>query len=114
MANRGFRPIVVGAHRLRWRFAPGAVDSTLTVVGPGGRLVVTLVGWRDPWLTLTGATVDGAELVLTTAAVNDPPIVGPGFVRAAIEAALALGWAPAARGPGFDLAHREGQFVRGA
>lgn len=111
VARRGFRTIVVGEHRLRWRFAPGAVDSALTVVGPGGRLTVTLRGWRDPWLALSGVTVDGATLSLATSAVNDPPIIGPGFVHAAVAHALAHGWDPQARGAAMALAHASGRFI---
>jgi hypothetical protein len=104
----------VGEHRLRWRFAPGAVDSVVTVVGRGGRLTVTLYGWRDPWMALSGVAVVGDTLTLTTAAVNDPPVIGPGFVQAAVVQALARGWDPQARargdgpGPRRRRLHRRG------
>ncbi len=111
MARRGFRTIVVGEHRLRWRFAPGAVDSVVTVVGRGGRLTVTLYGWRDPWMALSGVVVVGDTLTLTTAAVNDPPVIGPGFVQAAVVQALARGWDPQARGAAMALAHAAGGFI---
>jgi len=111
VARRSFRTIVIGEHRLRWRFAPGAVDSVVTVVGRGGRLTVTLYGWRDPWLALSGAAVVGDTLTLATAAVNDPPVIGPGFVHAAVVQALARGWAPQVRGAAMALAHANGGFL---
>ncbi|MBK9035092.1 MAG: hypothetical protein IPL61_28155 [Myxococcales bacterium] len=110
---RGYRPIVVGPHLLRWRFEPGVDDSVLTVIGPPGadsRLVVTLHGWRDPWHAITGFTVTDDQLQVHHDATNDPAVVASGFVRAAIDHALALGWDPQGRGVTFPLDHVAGAF----
>ena len=54
---------------------------------------------------------DGATLSLATSAVNDPPVIGPGFVHATVAHALAHGWDPQARGAAMALAHASGRFI---
>jgi hypothetical protein len=114
---RGFRAIVVRGIRFRWRSRAGESDSALTVVGPersGGRLVVVLRGWRDPWLALSGFAVAGDELELRAEAGNEPSVVGPGFVRAAIEWAIDAGWDYRDRAGAVQAEYRDHRFFRGA
>lgn len=114
---RGFRRIVVRDVSFSWRFRPGPHDSTLVVVGPGAsgcRLVVTLHGWKDPWLSLSGFQIVDGVMQLYSSARNQPAVVAPAFVRAAIEHALDQGWDHAARVPDFALDSHDGVFSRPA
>jgi hypothetical protein len=99
------RSIRIGDRVFRWRFRPGAKESVLVLHGAvsfGQPLSVILDGWRDPWLDLSGFHFDeGGGLQLATRTRNEPAIVTPKFVRAAILHALTSGWTPLARGPRF-------------
>lgn len=107
---RGFRSITVGAQVLFWQFRPAA--SELVVVAGGGRLVVRLPSWRDPWLTISDVHVRDGVLTLESSARNDPPIVGPGFARRAIDFALANGWSPLERGADLEIVFIAGAFEK--
>jgi hypothetical protein len=112
-----FRRIVVRDVSFSWRFRPGPYDSVLVVVGPGAsgcRLVVTLRGWKDPWLSLSGFQIVDGKMQLYSSARNAPAVVAPAFVRVAIEHALDAGWNHGARAPDFALDSRDGVFSRPA
>lgn len=94
---RGFRTITVGAQVLFWQFRT-TEPSELVVVAGGSRLVVRLTDWRDPWLTISEVHVSDGVMTFGSAP-NEPEIVGPGFVRRAVDFALANGWHPVERGP---------------
>lgn len=108
------RALTVAGVRYHWRFRPGVDSSTLLVqraVRPGQRLLVTLPEWRDPWLNLSGFHQTAAgELVLHSDAQNEPALVTPGFVRAAIDFALARGWTPDRPGPIAPVVYRQKAF----
>jgi hypothetical protein len=111
--KRGFRVISLGGSTFRWRFSPGAAHSRLTLQGnksSGRPLDVILVGWRDPWLAICGFREAEGQLVLYTAARNEPEVITPRFVREAIMHGLANGWLPDERGPRLHCAYREGMF----
>ncbi|MBL8941044.1 MAG: hypothetical protein JNM69_41255 [Archangium sp.] len=105
---RGFRTITVGTQVLFWQFRPAA--SELVVVAGGSRLIVRLPNWRDPWLTLSDVHVSDGVLTLESSARNDPPIVGPRFVRQAIDFALMHGWKPLERGRDVQVVSSAGAF----
>ncbi|MBD1843396.1 hypothetical protein H6F89_08285 [Cyanobacteria bacterium FACHB-63] len=69
--------------QFRWRFLPKEQDSTLAVYGSiSGRqpLVVTLRGGQESWV------------IFSTASISEPAMIGPKFVRQAIEYGLIQGW----------------------
>lgn len=94
---RGFRTITVGAQAMFWQVR--TESSEVVVVAGGRRLVVRLHGWRDPWLSISDVHVRDGVMTFESSARNEPAIVGPGFVRRAIDFALANGWSPVERGP---------------
>src|SRR6185369_13497303 len=114
--KKGARDLRIDADVFRWRFEPGAENSDLIVrhLGHGhATLTVTLQGWRDPWLCISGFTVTPTTpetLVLHTSARNEPAAVTPGFVARAIRRALALGWDPAKGSACARLTYRDRDF----
>ena len=112
--SKALRTIAIGDHIFRWRFRSGAKESALILhgsVSSGQPLSVILVGWRDPWLNLSGFRFDeSGDILLETGTRNEPTIVTPKFVRSAILHALAKGWKPLERGPRLFCLHSSGQF----
>lgn len=108
---RGFRTITVGAQVLSWQFRT-TDPSELVVVAGGSRLVVRLPDWRDPWLTISEVHVSDGVMTFGPSAPNEPAIVGPGFVRQAIDFALANGWSPLERGRDARFVFRAGAFAK--
>jgi hypothetical protein len=93
--KRGFRPIKVANRSYRWKLTPGVSESLIHVTGAERKyphLIVHLPDWRDPWHNLTGFHQEGTSLILHTSAHNDPSIITPAFVRAAILYAISNGW----------------------
>lgn len=110
---RGFRLITVGGQALFWQFRPGPRPSELVVVAGGGRLVVRLADWQDPWLSISDVHERDGVLSFGTTSPNEPAVVGPAFVRSAIDWALARGWRPLARAPDLLVVFRGGEFAVG-
>lgn len=112
--RKRMRTLTVAGARYHWRFRPGAHGSTLLVqraVRPGQRLQVELPEWHDPWLNLSGFhQTEAGELVLHSDAQNEPALITPGFVRAAVDFALARGWAPDRPGPIVQVVYRQKAF----
>jgi hypothetical protein len=99
--SANLRSIVINNIQYRWRFSTGDTQSALVVYGPvSGRqsLSVVLLGWRDLWLACPEPTD------------NQPKIVGPDFVRQAIEFGLANGWQPEQAGRAIQILWASGQF----
>ena len=109
--KKGFRTISVDGRGWRWRLEAGQ-SGRLTVYGAdsaSARLVVELPGF-DPWLSISEVRVIGRTLELSTSAKNEPALVTPAFVRAAILAGLAQGFRPELRGREFLLRFQDGAF----
>ena len=106
---RGFRSITVGAQVLFWQFR----SNEVSVVAGGSRLVVRLPNWRDPWLSISDVHERDGVLTFGSSARNEPPIVGPGFVRQAVDFALANGWKPLERGRDVKVVFSAGSFGKG-
>jgi hypothetical protein len=108
--------IHIDGNAFRWRFDPGAQDSELIVRHLGhehAALAVTLPGWSDPWLCISGFTImptTPQTLVLHTSTRNEPAAITPGFVARAIRRTLALGWDPAHSTISVRLMYRDGEF----
>lgn len=93
---------------LFWQFR----SNEVVVVAGGSRLVVRLPEWRDPWLSISDVHVSDGVLTLESSARNDPAIVGPAFVRQAIDFALANGWKPLERGRDVEVVFSAGSFEK--
>ncbi len=95
--KRGFRLIILGNQRFRWRFEAGYNSSLLKISadeGHGQPLIVTLPNWRDPWLNLNGFDLSANGIQLYTSAQNTPYAITSKFVHMAILFALSEGWQP--------------------
>jgi hypothetical protein len=95
--RRGWRTITIDEHRYRWKPWPSSPNSRLEVTGIKKgcqRLEVTLFGWQDPWLAISGMKVDAGGMTLFTDAANTPAVIASGFVRELIEFGLSQGWTP--------------------
>lgn len=103
---RGFRAITVGAQALFWQFR----SKEVVVVAGGSRLIVTLPNWRAPSLSISDVHVRDGVMTFESSARNDPPIVGPGFVRRAVDFALANGRKPLERGRDVQVLFNAGSF----
>jgi len=112
--RKQMRTLTVADARYHWRFRSGADGSVLLVqrvVRPGQRLQIMLPEWRDPWLNLSGFHLtEAGKLVLHSDARNEPALVSPGFVRAAIDCALVHGWTPDRPGPIARVVYRQKAF----
>jgi hypothetical protein len=92
--TKGYRSITINGVRYRWRFVAGKDDGTVTLQGGesgGQQAVVTLRGWKDPWLALSDGNAK-------------PFVVSPKLVRSMVTQALAAGWEPGKRAPDFKTA----------
>jgi hypothetical protein len=113
--KKNAREIRIDGNVFRWRFSTGAESSEIVVrhlTRGEAALTLSLPGWRDPWLSLSGFTITKGPpetLQLHTSATNEPASITPGFVARAIRRALALGWEPA-RGSAFALTYQDGDF----
>lgn len=117
MANpkkrRGFRSIEVEGIQYRWRFQPSIPDSLVRIMqseAKGQTLVVQMIGWVDPWLSLSGFHVEENVMHLYSNAANVPPIITAKFVRQIIQFALTNGWNPEVSGPDFQMTSQKGEF----
>jgi hypothetical protein len=113
--KKGFRKIDVEGQEFRWHFRPSFDNSYLTLqstVSSGEKLIVILLGWKDPWLAINGyhLTDGGNVLHLHIAAQNEPEIVTSKFVRTAILHGLANGWKPNDRHPLLYCVYSQGLF----
>lgn len=103
--TRGLRSIGVNGSVSRWRFSPSRPDelnSTIAIYGaaPGHQplqVMLMLHKWSDPWLVFFFFP-------------NKPAIIGPSFVRSAIEFALVKGWQPEESSP-FVVQWKDEAFV---
>jgi hypothetical protein len=89
----GMRPITVDGQAFRWRF-----DDYVVVI-PADKSSPQLIvewGWKD-WLEPGGPG-------------NEPVVVTPKLVAAAIRFAITNGWAPEKSGPPFKLGYVAGSF----
>jgi hypothetical protein len=110
--KKGFRTISVDGTTFRWRLQAG-LSGRLTIYGAdsdSARLVVELPGLRDPWLFINEVRVIGKTLELSSSVQNEPALVTPSFVRAAILAGLAQGFRPELRVREFVLRFQDGAF----
>ena len=96
--GKGYRRIVVGGRRFKWRFA----DRIVVVPdGLAGRQVLDMdFGWFDSWLYTIAPT--------KTPTAFSPRMVTPAFVASAIKFALQNGWNTDVRGGRFLLKYSEG------
>jgi hypothetical protein len=88
--KKGFRTITVGAQTFKWYF-----NGKVQVIpdGPTGRRPLELdFGWIEPYMIGWGECPD-----------NEPRVVTPSFVAAAITYALNHGWDTTTRGGKFLL-----------
>lgn len=95
--KRGFRHIIVGNQRFRWKFEAGYNSSLLKISADevhGQPLIVTLHNWCDPWLNLNGFDLVSNGIRLHTSAQNAPAAITSKFVHQAILFALSEGWQP--------------------
>ncbi len=100
--SKDLRSIIVNDIKYRWRFSSGEMQSSLVVYGPISsrqKLSVALLEWRDEWLACPEPTN------------NDPKIIGPGFVRQAIEFGLTNGWHPETADSVIQLEWSNSQFA---
>jgi len=91
--GKGYRRIVVGGRRFKWRF-----EDRIVVVPDGlaGRRVLDIdFGWFDCWLYVNDPTERPPEF--------SPQVATPAFVSSAIEFALKNGWNTDVRGGRFML-----------
>ena len=110
--KKGFRSITVDGVSYRWRLKTGANESAIVIYGESSsraKLLIELPGWKDPWLNLSGFTVEKDELQLHSSASNQPPVIASAFVHQAILAGLANGFDPASRE--CTLSYRDGAFA---
>ncbi len=91
--QRGLRSITVKGKAFRWRLKPGVPDSSLTIYGLNSDLPlrVVLLGWKNFWAMFPFYTA------------NAPEIIGPDFIRRAIEFGLENGWNSEERGAAFKI-----------
>jgi len=91
--GKGYRRIVVGGRRFKWRFA----DRIVVVPdGLAGRRVLDIdFGWFDCWLYTNYPTEKPPAF--------SPQAATPAFVSSAIEFALKSGWDTDVRGGRFML-----------
>ena len=109
--KRDFKSIQVNTEKYRWCFRHGSI--TLQSMDSSARqLEIVLVGWRDPWLCITGFQIseDGQTLQLQTDAVNEPQVVTAKFARQAISHGLEHGWNPDERGQRVYCAYKDLTF----
>jgi hypothetical protein len=109
--RRGRRTITIDEHRYRWKLWPSSPNSRLEVTGIKNgcqRLEVTLFGWQDPWLAISGMKVEAGGMTLFTDTANVPAVIASGFVRELIEFALSHGWTPEAPAVPLRVAYNDG------
>ena len=113
----GFRSIKVNEIEYRWRFLPSTPDSILKVTlaeTRGQTLVVNMIGWVDPWLSLSGFHFEDDTMYLYSDAQNEPETVTSKFARKAILFALENGWKPETVAENFLITSLNGKFELGS